>query len=73
MDCCSSEGAYIVAAVDHKCGAAQYGFHDFDRAHDPELASEFSLIGVLVFWFAWNHPSSLDILRFTVVFNSKLC
>ena len=73
MNLCSSEGAYVVVAVDYECGVNQDVFHDFDRAHDPELASEFSLIGVLIFWFAWNHPSSLDILRFTVVFNSKLC
>ena len=40
-----SKGAYVVADVDHECGATQYGFHDFDCAHDPKLASKFSLIG----------------------------
>ena len=55
MDCRLSEGAYIVIAVDHKCGAAQYGFHYFDCAHDPKFASKLSSIGVMVFWFAWYH------------------
>ena len=73
MDCCSSEGAYVVAAVDHKFGAAQDGFHDFDRTHDPELASKFSLVGVMIFLFAWYHPSSLDVLHSAVGFNYPCC
>ena len=36
-----SEGDYVVAAVDCEYGAAQDGFHDLDRAHDPELDSKF--------------------------------
>ena len=69
MDWRSYEGPYVVADFDHECGADQYGFHDFNSAYDPELASEFSPIGVLIFWFAWYHPSSLDVLRSVVGLN----
>ena len=69
MDFRLSEGAYVVASVDHEWGAAQDGFNDFDSAHDPKLASEFSPIGVLIFWFAWYHPYSLDVLVSSVGFH----
>ena len=31
----------VVTTIDHECGAAQHGFHDFDSTHDPKLASDF--------------------------------
>ena len=66
MNLCSSEGAYVVVAVDYECGVNQDVFHDFDRAHDPKLASKLSSIGVMLFWFDWYHPYSLDILCYIV-------
>ena len=39
----------------------------------PELALEFSLVGVLIFWFACYHPFSLDVLIYAVGFNSPWC
>ena len=73
MDCCLSAGAYVVAAVYPECGSAQDRHHDFNSAHDPKLAYEFSSIGVLIFWFACYHTSSLDVLRSAFIFNSPCC
>ena len=69
----SSEGAYVVPYINHEWIASHDGLNDFNWAHDPNLISKFSLVGVLVFWFPWYYLSSLNELCSTIGFDSQCC
>ena len=69
----SSEGAYVVTAINHDWSAYHDGLNDLNRSNKPKFTSKFSLIGVLIFWFPSYHPSSLNELHSTVGFDSPFC
>ena len=69
----SSEGAYVVTAINHDWSDYHDGLNDLNRSNKPKFTSKFSLIGVLIFWFPSYHPSSLNELHSTVGFDSPFC
>ena len=58
-----SEGSYAVPAINNEWGDSKDGLYDLDCAHDPKLTSNLSLVRVMIFWFTWCHPYSLNVLH----------
>ena len=65
----SSEGAYVVTAINHEWSASYDGISDLNREHELKLTYNFSSIGVMIFWFPCYHPYSLNKLRYTIGFD----
>ena len=69
-----SEGAYVVTDMKHKRSASHNGINDLNHAHDPKLASKFSLIGVMILRFPWYHPPPpLNLLHPAIGFYLPRC